>query len=304
MVVPVDGARYEETGAIVPQLAGTGNLPSSERRQGARGGPEPNPSESEDSGMRVGHAGIRISTAPEVPVDRSTGETVHEQSTEKLRVRILDLLRLLSNLSRKANLDLDGAGFPHMRWSRGSGRSVTSCEEKRGGPGIKALWPGAPLPVSRRTSMIWRDSEPRKGYVHPSAPGIKSAKCIYHKYLTIYKKPGFRRSPQVSGAYFQEFFPDISKYSGGFRGPFSGKPRNIQTRFFGNFPVSVEGVIRGWPNAENPPWRPLRTPETAFASSRGPVPGRSRPSVPPGCRIRTRQRRPAGHPPRCPAGRR
>ena len=91
--------------------------------------------------MRVRQARARLSPSPKMPVDRPAGEPVHEQATEKLGVRFLDLLCLLSNLSREANLDLDGASFPHMRWSRGSGRSMTSCEGKRGGPDARALCP-------------------------------------------------------------------------------------------------------------------------------------------------------------------
>ena len=52
---------------------------------------------------------------PEVPVDRSAGETVEDDATQELRVRALDLLGLARDVARKPDGELHGAGFPSAR---------------------------------------------------------------------------------------------------------------------------------------------------------------------------------------------
>ena len=52
---------------------------------------------------------------PEVPVDRSAGETVEDDATQELRVRALGLLGLKRDVARKPDGELHGAGVPRAR---------------------------------------------------------------------------------------------------------------------------------------------------------------------------------------------
>ena len=52
---------------------------------------------------------------PEVPIDRSAGETVEDHATEELGVRTLNFLGLLRDIARKPDGELHGGRLPHAQ---------------------------------------------------------------------------------------------------------------------------------------------------------------------------------------------
>ena len=76
---------------------------------------KPQASRRELSRLISGFALFRLALLPEVPVDRSAGETVEDDATQELRVRTLNLLGLKRDVARKPDGELHGAGFPRTR---------------------------------------------------------------------------------------------------------------------------------------------------------------------------------------------
>ena len=62
----------------------------------------------------------------EMAVDRTAGETIEDDTTKELRVRVLDLLGLKRDVARKSNSELHGTGFPHARFLARSHSAMSS----------------------------------------------------------------------------------------------------------------------------------------------------------------------------------